>query len=95
MPSGSLKTYRGCVTNGEVWVFFVFDADPGGEGGTVSISDEFAIREDMSGLPLVLGLLRDWVNLSRTLFSGSLNLMLFQILNSKEKDQQFFTYLDS
>jgi len=57
----NLKTYRGCVTNGEIWVFFVFNADPGGVGGTVSISDEIAIREDLSGLPLVLGLLRDWI----------------------------------
>lgn len=93
MPSWSLKTYRGCVTNGEIWVFFVFNSDPGGVGGTVSISDEFAIQEDLSGLPLVLGLLHDWVSLSHKSLLDILNLMLFQIINSKEKNQLFFNYV--
>ena len=57
-----LSTFRGCVTNGEAWVFFVFNASESGEGGTVSISDEFRLNEDLSGLPLILGLLSDWVS---------------------------------
>jgi len=64
-------------------------------GGTVSISDEFAIREDLSGLPLVLGLLRDWVSSSRKSLLDILNLMLFQIVNSKEKNQLFFNYFSN
>ena len=36
-----------------------------GEGGTLSISNEFRLREDLSGLPLVLGLLGDWVSFNR------------------------------
>jgi len=58
----SLSTFRGCVTNGEIWVFFIFNAADSGEGGTVSISDEFRLGEDLSGLSLVLGLLSDWVS---------------------------------
>ena len=58
----SLLTFRGCVTNGKKWVFFIFNANDFGEGGTVSISEEFHIEEDLSGLPLVLGLLSDWVS---------------------------------
>jgi len=72
----NLSTFRGCVTNGEIWVFFIFNAADLGEGGTVSISDEFRLGEDLSGLPLVLGLLSDW------------------IMNSKEREQQFFTYFN-
>jgi len=60
----SLSTFRGCVTNGETWVFFIFNAAESGEGGTVSISEEFNLRENFSGLPLVLGLLGDWVSLN-------------------------------
>ncbi|KAF8802040.1 hypothetical protein BYT27DRAFT_7197515 [Phlegmacium glaucopus] len=71
-----LSTSRGCVTNGENWVFFVFNVADLGIGGTVSISKEFRLGEDLSGLPLVLGLLSDW------------------IINSKEKEQQFFTYFN-
>ena len=68
MPFGSLKTYRGYVTNGEIWVFFIFIADLGSEGGTILISDKFAIQKDISGLPLMLGLLCDWVCLSCNFF---------------------------
>ncbi len=72
MPFGSLKTYRGYVTNGEIWVFFVFIVDLSGEGGTILISDEFAIQKDISGLPLMLSLLCDWVCLSCNFFSTAL-----------------------
>ncbi len=53
----SLSTFRGCVTNGEIWVFFIFNVADSGKGGTVWISKEFRLGEDLSGLPLVLGLL--------------------------------------
>ena len=59
----SLPTYRGCVTNGEYWAFLIFNAGSSGEGGTVSISMDFCLGEDLSNLPLVLGLLSDWVGL--------------------------------
>jgi len=29
-----LDTYRGCVTNGEIWVFFVFRGNKDGQGGS-------------------------------------------------------------
>ena len=54
----SLSTLRSCVTDGESWVFFIFDAADSGEGGTVSISEEFCLGDDdddLSGLSLVLG----------------------------------------
>ncbi|KAF8589241.1 hypothetical protein K439DRAFT_1628944 [Ramaria rubella] len=57
----SLSTFRGCVTNGEIWVFFVFKADVWSGGGTVAISKEFRLGMNYSGLPLVLGLLSDWI----------------------------------
>ncbi|KAF8160007.1 hypothetical protein B0H34DRAFT_807435 [Crassisporium funariophilum] len=56
------ETYRSCVTNGETWVFLVFNADSGGVGGTVSISKEFAIGEDLSGLRLMYVSLLDWID---------------------------------
>ena len=88
----SLSTSRGCVTNGKKWVFFIFNANDLGEGGTVSISEEFCIEEDLSGLPLVLGLLSDWVNFYYFSPFKIPNLISIQIINSKEKEQQFFIY---
>ena len=57
----SLSTFRASVTNGETWLFFSFNVDDSGEGGSVAISEEFRLGEDLSGLPLILGLLSDWV----------------------------------
>lgn len=57
----SLSTFRGSVTNGETWLFFSFNVDDSSEGGSVAISKEFRLGDDMSGLPLILGLLSDWV----------------------------------
>ncbi|KAF8337206.1 hypothetical protein F5887DRAFT_1161111 [Amanita rubescens] len=49
-----------CVTNGEIWPFFIFNVAQSGEGGTLSISDQFHLKEDLSRLPLVIGLLSNW-----------------------------------
>ena len=57
----SLSTSRGSVTNGETRLFFSFNADDSGEGGSMAISEEFCLGDDLSGLPLILGLLSDWV----------------------------------
>jgi len=91
-----LSTFRGCcVTNGEIWVFFIFNAVDSGKGGTVSISDEFHLGDDLSGLPLVLGLLSDWVIFIHYLSPfESPNLIFIQIMNSKEREQKFFTYFN-
>lgn len=92
----SLSTFRGCVTNGEIWVFFIFNAAHSGEGGTVSISDEFRLGEDLSGLPLVLGLLSDWVSFNHYSSFEYPNLISsIQIMNSKEREQQFFKYFSA
>ncbi|KAF8334848.1 hypothetical protein F5887DRAFT_1079477 [Amanita rubescens] len=55
-----------CVTNGEIWPFFIFNVAQSGEGGTLSISDQFHLKEDLSRLPLVIGLLSNWINNSRS-----------------------------
>ena len=96
----SLSTLRSCVTNGESWVFFIFDAADSGEGGTVSILEEFCLGDDdddLSGLSLVLGLLSDWVR-AKAFFNPQFESLPFrlsiQILNSKEKEQRFFTYFN-
>ncbi|KAF7760588.1 hypothetical protein Agabi119p4_11264 [Agaricus bisporus var. burnettii] len=57
----SLQVLRGCVTSGEQWVFFVYRVAIDG-GGVVSCSEEFNIGPRFEGLPLILGLLHDWVN---------------------------------
>ena len=91
----SLSMFRSCVTNGEIWVFFIFNVADSGEGGTVSISDEFRLGDDLSGLPLVLGLLGDWVSINRCFSSFKRpNLIPIQIMNSKKREQQFFTYFN-
>ncbi|KAF8316009.1 uncharacterized protein EI90DRAFT_3087136, partial [Cantharellus anzutake] len=56
----SLSVLRGCVSSGEQWIFFVYNAASGG-GGSVFYSEEYEIGPQYEGLPLILGLLHDWV----------------------------------
>lgn len=58
-------------------------------------SEEFHLEDDVSGFPLVLGLLSDWESFS-LLFSPFKNskLISVQIANSKEREQQFFAYFN-
>jgi hypothetical protein len=44
-------------------MFFVYAANDNG-GGRVACSDEFSLGEQLEGLPLILGLLTDWVRQS-------------------------------
>ncbi|KAF8512689.1 hypothetical protein JB92DRAFT_2812485 [Gautieria morchelliformis] len=55
------QTFRSCVTTGEEWLFFVYSKDANGLGGSVSSLPSIRLKDDLSGLPLVLGLLCDWV----------------------------------
>jgi len=56
----SIPMLRGCITSGEQWIFFMYSA--GENGGYVSCSEEFNIGPQFDGLPLILGLLHDWVD---------------------------------
>ncbi|KAF8334622.1 uncharacterized protein EI90DRAFT_2993534 [Cantharellus anzutake] len=56
-----ISVLRGCITSGEQWVFFVYSATSGG-GGSVSCSNQYEIGPQYEGLPLILGLLHDWVD---------------------------------
>ena len=61
----------------------------------MTISKEFRLGDDLSGLPLILGLLSDWVRfVSLPLDLENLTLVSIQITNAKEREQQFFTYFD-
>jgi hypothetical protein len=62
-PPLSIPLLRGCTTSGEQWMFFVYAANENG-GGRVACSDEFSLGEQLEGLPLILGLLTDWVRQS-------------------------------
>ena len=44
-------------------MFFVYATNENG-GGRVACSDEFSLGEHLEGLPLILGLLTDWVRQS-------------------------------
>jgi hypothetical protein len=46
-----------------VWWFFVYNAlgDPIKAEGVYYFSDAFQLGRDLGGLPLILGLLADWV----------------------------------
>ncbi|KIM71928.1 hypothetical protein PILCRDRAFT_747605 [Piloderma croceum F 1598] len=55
----SLPVLRGCITSGEQWVFFIYEAKE--VGGLVSCSSEYSIGQHFQDLPLILGILRDWV----------------------------------
>ena len=56
-----LSTFRGCVTSGESWVFFVYNENDGGEGGSCSISEEMKTDSDKR-LAQIIGLLKDWAS---------------------------------
>jgi hypothetical protein len=56
------------MTSGEQWIFFVFSKNAS-EGGYVAYSEEFSLGEQLEGLPLILGLLTDWV---RSFFPSNL-----------------------
>ena len=60
----------------------------------MSISEEFNLREDFSGLPLVLGLLGDWVSLNLLYSFRIPDLIQIQITNSKTREQTFFNYFN-
>jgi len=59
------------MTSGEQWMFFVYATNENG-GGRVACSDEFSLGEQLEGLPLILGLLTDWVRQSLSNFGKSL-----------------------
>jgi len=61
-----LKTFRGCVTSGKRWVFFVYNAEgpEHGQRKTVYWLDEIPLGERHNttiNLELILGILHDWV----------------------------------
>jgi hypothetical protein len=55
----SLPVLRGCITSGEQWVFFIYEVKE--VGGLISCSSEYSIGRQFQNLPLILGILRDWV----------------------------------
>ncbi|KAF8157283.1 hypothetical protein B0H34DRAFT_675584, partial [Crassisporium funariophilum] len=61
-----LKTFRGCVTSGKRWVFFVYSAEnPGhGQGKTVHWLNAIPLGDGLDdpivNLELILGILRGW-----------------------------------
>jgi len=60
------KTFRGCITTGEEWLFFVYNQNTSGSGGVVSWLSQIRLESDLRGLTLVLGLLRDWIQNGQT-----------------------------
>ena len=51
---------RGCITSGEQWAFFVYKTDTSGRR-IVAVAPEMTLGYNLEELPLLLGLLRDWV----------------------------------
>lgn len=50
---------RGAITNGKLWLFFTYrQLDV---GGSYALSEVVELGKQAEGLPLILGLLRDWV----------------------------------
>ncbi|KAG2106733.1 uncharacterized protein F5147DRAFT_223085 [Suillus discolor] len=56
-----LNVIRGVVTSGEQWIFFVYKRHPDGTGRVLS-SEQYTLGENLEGLALVLGLLRDSID---------------------------------
>lgn len=71
MNTKLLKTFRGCVTSGKRWVFFVYNVEnpEHGRGKAVHWLEAIPLgaREHHNptvNLELILGILRDWVSLN-------------------------------
>jgi hypothetical protein len=47
--------------SGEQWVFFTYKENTNGGGTVASCSDQISLGEQLERLPLILGLLTDWV----------------------------------
>ncbi|KAG1778407.1 hypothetical protein EV702DRAFT_1278097 [Suillus placidus] len=56
-----LFAVRGVVTSGEQWVFFVYERHTDGTG-LVQSSPEYTLGQNLEGLALILGLLRDSID---------------------------------
>ena len=52
-------------------MFFVYVTNQNGDG-RVACSDEFSLGEHLEGLPLILGLLTDWVRQTLSNFGENL-----------------------
>jgi hypothetical protein len=64
-----LKTFRGCVTSGKRWVFFVYNVEnpEDGRGKSIHWLETIPLGERHNptvNLELILGILRDWVSLN-------------------------------
>ncbi|KIJ94545.1 hypothetical protein K443DRAFT_12023 [Laccaria amethystina LaAM-08-1] len=57
----AFETVRGCVTTGEEWLFFIYNKNKDGPGGNASYLPPIHLEHDLSGLPLILGLLFAWI----------------------------------
>jgi hypothetical protein len=55
-----IPVLRGCTMSGKQWIFFVYKGNESG-GGTVACSNKISLGPQLEQLPLVLGLLTDWV----------------------------------
>ncbi|KAF8333289.1 hypothetical protein F5887DRAFT_1273779 [Amanita rubescens] len=55
------QTFRGCITTGHEWLFFIYNRHKNGRGGTVSRLPSLPLGEDLGNLALILGLLREWI----------------------------------
>ncbi|KAG2093296.1 uncharacterized protein F5147DRAFT_657437 [Suillus discolor] len=59
-----LSVMRGCITSGEQRAFFIYNIDASDQG-EVALAREIALGPNLEELPLLLGLLRDWVENAR------------------------------
>ena len=51
---------RGCITNGQEWLFFVYEKKKIGDELSY-MAEPVKLGENYQNLPLILGVLRDWV----------------------------------
>ncbi|GLB38677.1 hypothetical protein LshimejAT787_0505420 [Lyophyllum shimeji] len=55
------QTFRGCITTGHEWLFFIYNRHQNGHGGAVSRLPSLRLGDDLENLALILGLLREWI----------------------------------
>ncbi|KAF9064600.1 hypothetical protein BDP27DRAFT_1450682 [Rhodocollybia butyracea] len=55
------KCTRGALTDGNTWIFFTYSQVDSG-GGNYGLTAEITLGEHAERLPLILGLLRDWLD---------------------------------
>lgn len=86
----SHNSTRGAITNGKTWLFLIYRKLQ--VGGTYAASPPVELGTGAENLPLILGLLRDWLrgSTARFLSRDESTTKFYQIINASSPEIAYF-----